>query len=672
MTTPSFDPSQLVQGQVTVRNTGNTSTTLAVRVTVGSGGILGFSPEGPARTVITPTPVPPGSTATLPISIRLPGMAGLKAFRVESGPADPSGGVARIIDSQVFSNLAEVAGAAPATLPLNGVTPTIPTAPTPTAAQLAATFAESLGAPGLQPVPGTVTQGEIARGGVQLPTGASFSFSPQLRILLLDANNNTIRTILQQTVSLAPRQSISQAFTINTLNLPLGSYGIRVSLLAPNGQVLLDPVTFPGALGVVAPRVVAAPEPVILEAFMPERIPGVAVLTATIGPSVATLGQAYVGNILITNTDTRAHMLETVRMTLRFPDNSFTVNFGAPLIGSGPAALPLIASTNLEPGGSRRVALRDFLSTDVHGPAAAGQGSWEVGGELDGGQFQRLAGGPFTIRPAAAPAPIEPEPTPTGPTPTTIPVPVPSAARLVTVGTPTLTPTTGPAGRSILGRWTVRNAGGQSIRAFLFLDGPGGGFGNALRVDPGETVALQIPGVIPSSLSGPTRTYGLALRDERQRTGPSLEVRTFQLRIDEPAPAPAPTPVPTPTPALTGIRAGGITVEQPRAVPFFVEPGGTTQLQFFLVNNSGLSGTLNMLVFGRDPAGQTRGTGRTSVSIPRTGSARATVPLTLPSTAPPGNYRIQVFVWDDRTFVAGDPSTFVFQGFFNDVFAVSG
>jgi hypothetical protein len=468
-----FEPAQLIQGIVRVRNTGNLPANFAVRVTPGASGVLGFSPEATSRTVLTPRAVGPGDTVAVPVSIRLPETAGSKAFRVEVGEVSPAGLITRVFDSQVFNNLADVVREV-------AIVPPGPPAPPPilTPSQLASQFMEGLGPLSLSVNPREVNLGQSVRATIQVPNSSPAAFSPQLRIALLDANNQPVRTVFDQRLTVPHGIPIARQVDIGTAGLAPGQYGLRPFLIDPiSNLVLLNPGTVANAFRVLAP---AAPP-------------------------------------------------------------------------AQPPAPPAIE--------------------------------------------------PIAMIPAIPPTPAPPAP----PAPTAIPAPEPVisgpvAPQLVTVGTPTLTPATVAAGGRITGTWTVRNTRGQRIRAFLFLDGPGGGNGVARDIDPGESVTLSVIGQVPAGQRAGSVTYGLAVRDVNTNRAIGSLVRAITLNVPAPAPATTPRPSPVPTPPAApssggGIRPGQLVMFPPTAQPLTAARTQQPNLLFSVSNQSGVSGTLNVLAF---------------------------------------------------------------------------
>ena len=529
-----FEPAQLIQGTVRIRNTGNLPANFAVRVTPGASGVLGFSPEATSRTVLTPRTVGPGDTVALPVSIRLPEAAGSKAFRVEVGEVSPAGLLTRVFDSQVFNNLADVVREV-------AIVPPGPPAPPPTLtpSQLASQFMEGLGPLSLSVNPKEVNPGQSVRATIQVPNSAPAAFSPQLRLALLDANNQPVRTVFDQRLSVPRGIPIARQVDVSTAGLASGDYGLRPFLIDPiSNLVLANPGTFANAF-----RVLAAVAP--------------------------------------------------------------------------PAQPPAPPVTE-----------------------------------------------PVALIPAIPPTPA-PEPVISGPV----------APQLVTVGTPTLTPTSVAAGGRITGTWTVRNTRGQRIRAFLFLDGPGGGNGVARDIDPGEAVTLSVIGQVPAGQRAGSVTYGLAVRDvNTNRTIGSL-VRAITLNVPAPVPATSPTPSPVPTPpaptsSAGGIRPGQLVMSPPTAQPLTVARTQQTNLLFSVSNQSGVSATLNVLAFPKDPNGRTRATLRASVPVRASGSIPFQLSYLVPQDAAPGPWGVQVFIWDSRTFVPGNSTTYLIQQTFPGVFRV--
>ena len=251
----------------------------------------------------------------------------------------------------------------------------------------------------------------------------------------------------------------------------------------------------------------------------------------------------------------------------------------------------------------------------------------------------------------------------------------PVAPQLVTVGTPTLTPATVTPGGRITGTWTVRNTRGQRIRAFLFLDGPGGANGVAREIDPGEAVALSVIGQVPAGQRAGSVTYGLAVRDFNTNRAIGSLVRAITLNVPAPAPAttPRPSPVPTPPAATSsggGIRPGQLVMFPPTAQPLTAARTQQTNLLFSVGNQSGVSGTLNVLAFPKDPNGRTRATLRASVPVRASGSTPFELSYLVPQDAAPGPWGVEVFIWDSRTFVPGDSTSYLIQQTFPGVFRV--
>lgn len=242
------EPGELVRGRVQVRNTGNVPALLGVRTVSGSSGLFGFAPGAQPVTVTTPGAVRPGETAELRVAIRVPQTPGDAAFQVELGAFDPSGQLTQILDRQLFAGLAEVMAAIPVAPPGPPVTP-----PVLSAEELAEQFMESLGTPTLTVSPREVNPGQTVRATFQVSSSAPASFTPQLRLVLLDANDNVVRTVFDQRLTAQRGIPISRQVDINTTGLAPGSYGLRPFLIDPiTNLVLLNPGPFRNLFSVLA------------------------------------------------------------------------------------------------------------------------------------------------------------------------------------------------------------------------------------------------------------------------------------------------------------------------------------------------------------------------------------------------------------------------------------
>jgi hypothetical protein len=271
------------------------------------------------------------------------------------------------------------------------------------------------------------------------------------------------------------------------------------------------------------------------------------------------------------------------------------------------------------------------------------------------------------VDPTPPPPVLAPQPTP-APTPTAEPI-GPVAPRLIPVSSPTLTPSTVVQGQMLTGSWTLRNPLAQRLRAYLFIEGPAGVRSNGVPrdFDPAESNTIRVIERVPLNTPRGSAVYRLEVRDANtQRLIGNLRL-TFTITVQaEPEPEPA-TP---PEPAAGGFIGGNISLVAVGPVTPSVEAGETIQIQYTLRNNSTRRGTVELQIFGRDPGGNTRGTGRGTATLEPMSTANPRVSLAVPASAPPEVYGVRVFIWDPRTFVAGDPSTFLVQRTDAPVFTV--
>ncbi|MFQ6031043.1 MAG: hypothetical protein ACE5Q6_26570, partial [Dehalococcoidia bacterium] len=534
--------------------------------------------------MLTPRAVGPGDTVAVPVSIRLPETPGAKSFQVAVGEADPSGMLTRVLDTQIFANLAEIISEIPVVPP--GPAPTL----SPTAQQLAAQFRDALGTPSVTVSPQQVTVGQSVRAFVQVPNNAPFTFSPQLRLFLLDPNRQQVRSLVDQRLNIPRTQPIVRQVDINTTGLtPDRQYGLRLSLIDPaTGLVLLEPLDVMGLFRVVS---AAAPP-------APPGIPGITQLT-----------------------------LGSVIASPSVPRPGDTVRFDVPLAlpAGAPSAPQLRGDIFILDANNRQVFRllpeQDFTpplqlpAWDIPDSQAPGfyglrvriwdpQNLRQVGFLIDTRVADLLRVEPVLVAPAPIP-PIEPEPPPSPPPPepaqslrpgdVTIGSPVadrgsiePGQATSITI------PLTGPAPRGIPP---------TSVRlAVNILNAQGRAVGRTPDANPiireGRTVNVNL--VWRSSDSIAPGNYGASIRVwdpntinqigflAERRVDNVITVRT----APAPAPAPAPTPAPVPTPAPTpqqGIRPGELLMFPPTAQPLTVSRTQIVTLAFSVNNQSGLS-----------------------------------------------------------------------------------
>ena len=80
--------------------------------------------------------------------------------------------------------------------------------------------------------------------------------------------------------------------------------------------------------------------------------------------------------------------------------------------------------------------------------------------------------------------------------------------------------------------------------------------------------------------------------------------------------------------------------------------------------------TLRILAFPREPNGRTASTLESSVPIGPFGRQLTRLSYRVPEGAARGGWGLQLFIWDPNTFVPGDPTTYLVQENFEDVFRV--
>ena len=161
---------------------------------------------------------------------------------------------------------------------------------------------------------------------------------------------------------------------------------------------------------------------------------------------------------------------------------------------------------------------------------------------------------------------------------------------------------------------------------------------------------------------------------------PPLELEAPELipeiQSETPPPPPAaPTtavPVATPTP-LPPLEPEGILLGELILGPTSGGPGrpcDIIDLTLPLANQSYSPATLRILAFPIDLNGRTRGTLESSVPIgPLRGQITA-LSYRVPGDATPGEWCLQLFIWDPNTIVPGNPSTYLVQETFEGVFRV--
>jgi hypothetical protein len=174
---------------------------------------------------------------------------------------------------------------------------------------------------------------------------------------------------------------------------------------------------------------------------------------------------------------------------------------------------------------------------------------------------------------------------------------------------------------------------------------------------------LRATGRVPSTISAGAHTYRLAVRDSATREILSGLTQTIGIVVEAPLPEPV-------TPTEVGIQPGQVRVLPPDAQPLRPAHEQTVTLSFIITNLSGLGAPVEITAFPRDQSGRTRGTLRTTRTLNATGNTSVSLRWNVPDDALSGPYSVQLFVWDPRTFVAGQPDTYLWRQTYQSVFRV--
>ncbi len=89
-----------------------------------------------------------------------------------------------------------------------------------------------------------------------------------------------------------------------------------------------------------------------------------------------------------------------------------------------------------------------------------------------------------------------------------------------------------------------------------------------------------------------------------------------------------------------------------------------------LANQGDSPATLRILAFPRDPNGRTRGTLESSVPIGPFGRQLTALSFRVPEDAAPGEWGLQLFIWDPNIFMPVSSATYLVQETFEGVFSV--
>lgn len=500
------------------------------------------------------------------------------------------------------------------------------------------------GRPTLNVFPFSVSPGETTRARVRISNVSPNPLSPQLQSSILSSTGGVVRSLPTTSLSLNPLEAIDQQISIDTSNLPSGLYGIRISLADPaTGATLLSPVDFPTGFQVEGVAAPTAPTGA-------DRPPTPAEVTMSFrGSDPRSPEQGDRVRLLFSITNSGPGLGGTV-LVRGFPRDATGQN-------QPDAQTSLVIGSNGQSSGFEL-----FINVPQNSPA----GPWSIRMFVEDSRTF-VAGQPSTflvnqsfsdIFRVQAPF-VEAEPAPTPPPAAPAPTVAP---RLEAVRPATLSPSTVSPGGLLAGRWSVRNPLGITVRALLFLDGPGGGSGSAISIGPGSTTTLSVARRVPTNQSPGTFTYGLAVRDANTQQTLSGLVQTFRITVS--------APVVEEEPVADGIVRGQLTVTAPRGDPSTVSKGGITNITFFIRNRSDLSANLTVLGFMLDSNGAGQGTLRSTVSVTPRGDTRTALSFRVPTTSAAGPMRMQLFIWDPRTFVSGQPSTFLINETFSRVINV--
>jgi hypothetical protein len=638
-----FQPEQIVQGRATVRNSGNVPAFLGVRVVSGVDEVLGFTPGAAPVVASTPARVQPGETAEVYISVRVPRAPGPTAFQLEVGTLDPTGQISRVLDRQTLRGLAEV------------LRPDLPPLPIPDPEDLPrperlAQFRQALGTPNVSASPRDLQPGQTVRIFYQFPGSAPFPLTVRVPMFLLGPAGQQVRTFPSREINVRQGDALAGQIDIDTSGLTAGqSYGIGMSVTDPlTGQNLVAPFQR-------------------LNLFsLAEALQGL--------PSLGSLQQIQVSPPQALPRQVEPGRSINITLPVNIPAPAAqalpTPNLVLELGLLNPQGIPVgtrrMGNLPIGPGSNNLPLSLTVPSGAPAGPYGVAVAIWDrlpaQGGRIF---FEETFRNVFSALSGVQVPTVDPTlPTPVGPPP-----PQPTSARLVAVSASSLTPRTVERGQTLTGTWTVRNSGGQSIRTYLFLEGPAGlrAQGTTLTFESGDSATLRAMAQVPLSTLPGSGAYRLEVRDaSTQRLVGDLR-QTYSITITR---EPEPEPAAPPEPADGGFIGGNVSLVATGPMTPSVDAGDTIQIQFTLRNNSNRSGRLDLMAFGQDPGGNTRGTGRGSVNLSPLGTANPRVPISIASGAPSGLYGVRVFVWDQRTFVAGDPSTYLIERTDRGIFQV--
>lgn len=258
-----------------------------------------------------------------------------------------------------------------------------------------------------------------------------------------------------------------------------------------------------------------------------------------------------------------------------------------------------------------------------------------------------------------------------GPEPLPPSLPLPGEGRLsrgdILLGNPTVSPPEPQPGQVVTVRLPVTNRGPAEapVRLEASIVNAAGAPVVELAQDaftPGKGAPLTrvYNAALPVDLS--PGSYGLDVSVVDQLTSAPLASQTFPnlFRIVS---LPAPK-------APTNLVPGNLDLLDPQVTPSVAKPGQIVELRLPFLNTGPVAPPLNLQAFLTGPGGKTYELPRQTFTPTLAAPATPTLRWRVPQEAAPGPYDLQVFAWDDRTFVPGDPSTYLIREQMNDLFLV--
>jgi hypothetical protein len=249
-------------------------------------------------------------------------------------------------------------------------------------------------------------------------------------------------------------------------------------------------------------------------------------------------------------------------------------------------------------------------------------------------------------------------------------LPLPGEGRLsrgdILLGNPTISPPEPQPGQMVTVRLPVTNQGpvAAPVRIESSIVDAAGASVVELAPDaftPGKNTPLTrvYNATLPADLR--PGSYGLAVSVADQLTSAPLGSQTFPNLFRFILPA-------LKLPA--GLAPGDLDLLDPQVTPSVARPGQTVELKLPFLNTGPVAPPLNLLVFLSGPDGKTIELPRQTFTPTLNAPATPTLRWRAPEGAAPGPYDLQVFAWDDRTFIPGDPSTYLIREGVNDLFTV--